>query len=69
MKEKVGNYLSKAKIVSGPAWEKLNVLAGSLLALKFRRAQVTGGQLMECFIVLGLWWRKEMVLNSFSISF
>ena len=69
VKEKVSNYLSKAKIVSGPAWEKLNVLAGSLLALRFRRAQVTGGRLMECFIVLGLWWRKEMVLNSFSISF
>ena len=24
VKEKVSNYLSKAKIVSGPAWEKMN---------------------------------------------
>ena len=28
VKEKVSNYLSKAKIVSGPAWEKLNGGAG-----------------------------------------
>ena len=28
VKEKVSNYLSKAKIVSGPAWEKMNGGAG-----------------------------------------
>ena len=37
------------------------VLDGSSLELRFRRAQETSGQLMVYFIVLGLWWRKEMV--------
>jgi len=64
VKHKMSNYLSKAKIVSGSAWEKLNG-AGSSLALRFQRAQATSGPLMVCFIVLGLWWRKEMVIFIF----
>ena len=73
VKEKVSNYLSKAKIVSGPAWEKMNGVGWSSLELRFRRAQVASGQLMECSIVLGLWWKKEMVkfflFPSFSFFF
>ena len=60
VKHKMSNYLSKAKIVSGSAWEKLNG-AGSSLAPRFQQAQATSGLLMVCSIALGLWWRKEMV--------
>ena len=45
------------------------VVGGSSLELRFRQARETSGQLMACFIVLGLWWRKEMVMFHFLFLF